>query len=153
MLAPRHTSTNAGVGLAAYGGPAAENRRRHSRTAETTAAIAARNAIIVRLAEEFYAGVSMHAAAYAIATALRRYHCTAWQRERVLSCCPSRHAGRQAALLWLVLKLRPYPLSARAIRYVLAKNNLARDYSLPRPAPKLSHQPQRSERDELHRPS
>ena len=53
----------------------------------------------------YFPGSSANDAAHRLHTALHRYECGAWRRDRVSDVCPSRHTGRINGHCWQILRV------------------------------------------------
>jgi hypothetical protein len=89
------------------------------RDPRTRASLAERDRLLREAAARFYAGMTAAEAARQIAARLSVYASAAWPRERKVSACPPRHAGRVEALLWEVLRAEPRTLSPERIEKVI----------------------------------
>jgi hypothetical protein len=94
--------------------------RRGRRTPQTLLLIDERDALLRVAAARFCNGMSDREAARYLRSRLLVYQQGAWRRERIETTCPPRHAGKLAALLWLLLKTRDHVPSTMTIRRDLA---------------------------------
>jgi hypothetical protein len=99
-----------------------DDRRGH-RLPETLAALDQRDALLCEAARRFYADTSHRQAAIRLRTALARYECSAWRRERIAITCPSRHAGKLEASCWRILRASDRVPSESLIRQILARGS------------------------------
>ena len=82
--------------------PLVADGRGHRRP-ETLAALARRDELIRLTVAVYFPGSSANDAAHRLHTALHRYECGAWRRDRVSDVCPSRHTGRINGHCWQIL--------------------------------------------------
>jgi len=94
---------------------------RGRRNPDTLAALARRDELICEAVAAYFPGASANDAAHRLHTALHRYECGSWRRDRTSDVLPSRHAGRIAAHCWQILRVIERTPSARSIRLILAK--------------------------------
>lgn len=107
---PEHLEQSFGLGLP---GPRSISTARNN---------AERIELINQAAHEFFQHHSEAAQAEAIRFELDKYRSTAWIRDRETDKCPAR-AGTLRGILWQILKLRDWSLSARQIRRFLATSS------------------------------
>jgi hypothetical protein len=81
------------------------------RSVRTEIVLLRRNELLRRLGES--------ASPVSLASELKRYYTTAWQRDRVKMTCPYPSVDRRATL-WALFRLRPALPSVRYLRVILA---------------------------------
>lgn len=98
-------------------------QRRNAASALRLAALpqrfADRDALLLAIRREFFAGHTDNDAAHEIAAGLGRYMDSAWRRDRVAPTCPDRIAGSVKGAYWRVLQAVPRPLSVERIRKIV----------------------------------
>jgi hypothetical protein len=97
--------------------------RRGHRLPETLASLDQRDALLCEAAAAFFPDTSHRQAAIRLRTALARYECSAWRRERVAVTVPSRHAGRLDGFCWRILRAVDHVVSVSLIRQILARGS------------------------------
>jgi hypothetical protein len=70
-------------------------------------------------AARFYPGCSDREIARRLHVALSRYRDGRWRRDRSELTCPSQHAGKLTAVLWMLLKTHDHTPSQATIRRAL----------------------------------
>jgi hypothetical protein len=97
----------------------AEPVGRGHRRPETLSALNRRDELIREAVAVYFPGASANEAAHRLHTALHRYECGAWRRDRVSDVMPLRHAGRIAGHCWQILRVIERTPKPRSIRLIL----------------------------------
>jgi hypothetical protein len=74
----------------------------------------------LRAAAAHFPGLSHREIARRLHVALSRYRDGRWRRDQSELTCPSQHAGKLTATLWMLLRVKDYVPSERTIRAALA---------------------------------
>ncbi len=80
-----------------------------------------RDALLREAAARFWPNLPRIAQAVELHRTLRRYHSTAWQRERALRSCPNGKVGTIYEFCWRILKARDQILSVERLRKLLVE--------------------------------